>query len=173
MSTLVPIQKPALTPAQFGALPTFRPSSNGSPTSPTSKPAAPTKTMSQEFSAFAGLHEFRGAAHHHPRARHRLAQRPRSPPARRHQHPAQTLGAVLAVRLSLRAQRRRRQSGRRRQAADGQRQRRQHAGARRRARPASCSMRRPRTRSRASAIAPSWPPCSITASAARSSAGCA
>ena len=39
-------------------------------------------------------------------------------------------------------------------------------------RPASCSMHLPRTRSRACAIAPFWPPCSIMASAARSSAGC-
>ena len=34
------------------------------------------------------------------------------------QHPPQALGSVLAVRLSVRAQRRRRQSGRRREAAD-------------------------------------------------------
>ena len=37
---------------------------------------------------------------------------------------------------------------------------------------ASCLMRRPRIRSRACAIAPSWPPCSITVSAARNFAGC-
>jgi group II intron reverse transcriptase/maturase len=36
------------------------------------------------------------------------------------QHPAQALGAVFPVRLSLRAQRRVRQSGRRREAADGE-----------------------------------------------------
>jgi hypothetical protein len=50
----------------------------------------------------------------------------------RGQHSAQALGAFLALRLSLRTQRRHRQSGGRSETADGQWERRQHAGTRRR-----------------------------------------
>jgi hypothetical protein len=75
-----------------------------------------------EFSAFAGLRgpaELRTVTRAHVIAwRKDLEARGLSPS----QHPAQPFGAVLTVRLSLRARRRVRQSRRRREAADGQRQ---------------------------------------------------
>jgi hypothetical protein len=74
---------------------------------------------------FAGLHE---ATFHRPVAYYLLAQGHGKTRSGAGQHSAQALGAVLAVRLSLRTQRCHRQSGGRSETANGQRERRQHAG---------------------------------------------
>ena len=116
------VGKRALTPAQFGDLADVPPEIEWLANITNPKTRRAYKIDVSEFSAFTGLRRSRGAAHRHPRPRHRLAQGPRGARLVARQHPAQALGAVLAVRLSLRAQRGRRQSGRRRQAADGERQ---------------------------------------------------
>ena len=120
-----------LTPAQFGELADVPPELEWLANITNAKTRRAYKNDVSEFSAFTGLRqpaELRTITRAHVIAwRKDLEARALAPV----QHPAQALGAVVAVRLSLRAQRRRRQSGRRRQAADGQRQRRQHAGARR------------------------------------------
>ena len=63
--------------------------------------------MSRNSSPSPGCTDHCGAAHRHARACHRLAQGYGGPRAGAVQHPPQALGAVFAVRLSLRAQCRR------------------------------------------------------------------
>ena len=87
--------------------PMFRPSWNGSPTSPMRKPAAPTRSMLRNSSPSPVCKDPAQLRTVDARPCDRLAQGYGIPRAGAGQHPPQALGAVLAVRLSLRAQRRR------------------------------------------------------------------
>ena len=84
---------------------------------------------------FHAVHRHRPAGripHRDPGACHRLARRPRTARTLGGSHdPAPPGGAVVAVRVSLREERRHPQSGQRRQAPEGRERRRQDAGDRR------------------------------------------
>jgi hypothetical protein len=121
-NTVSLVRKRALTPAQDGDLAEVPPELEWLANITNPKTRRAYKIDVSEFSAFAGL---RGPTELRTVTRaHVIAWRkdPRGPRAVAIQHPAQALGSVFPVRLPVRAQRGVRQSRRRRQAANGQRQ---------------------------------------------------
>ena len=116
------VRKRALTPAQYGDLADVPPELEWLANITNKKTRRAYKIDVERILRLRRPDGTRAAAHRDPRPRHRLAQGSGGPRAVAGQHPPQALGPVVAVRLSVRAQRRRRQSRGRRQAADGQRQ---------------------------------------------------
>ena len=102
--------------------------------------------------------------------RHRLARRADRARAGRQHHPAPARLAGLAVRISVRQERRDPQPGQRRRAAEDGERRRQDAGDRRSPGPRAAGGPCGRHASRASAIAPSSRPCCSTRCGARNCA---
>src|SRR5260370_37489947 len=132
---LVPLKKHGLTPAQFEQLADVPPEEEWLANITNLKTRRAYKgrcTGVYRVYRFAGLHE---ATFRRPVAYYFLAQGHGKTRSGAGHHSAQALGAVLALRLSLRTQRCHRQSGGRSETANGQRERRQHAAARRRAGP--------------------------------------
>ena len=122
MSDLVPAKPRSLTRAQYGQLADVPPELEWLANITNAKTRRAYKNDVAEFSAFTGLREpaeLRTVTRSHVIAWRKDLE---SRGLRRYQHPAETLGVVVAVRLSLRTERRRRQSGGRRQAADVQQQ---------------------------------------------------
>jgi integrase/recombinase XerD len=120
LKDLVAVEKSALTPAQFVQLAEVPPELEWLANITNPKTRRAYRNDVSEFSAFAGL---RGPAELRTVTRAHVIAWRKDLEARWSvtiQHPAQALGAVFPVRLSLRAQRRVRQSGRRREAADGE-----------------------------------------------------
>ena len=124
----------------------------------------------KDFMRFAGIRPAGGISHRDARASDRLARRAAPARPRRRDDPAPAGLAGLAVRISLREERRHPQPGQRRRAAEDRKRRRQDAGDRRSsgARPARRADRT--TRSRAGATAPFCRRCCSTRCGARSCA---
>ena len=120
---LVPLKKQSLTRAQFEQLADVPPEEEWLANITNVKTRRAYKNDVREFIALHGaarLEELRTVTRAHVIAWRKDLERRDLSRCRRH-HPPQALGALLAVRLPLRAQRSRRQSRRRRQAAAVQR----------------------------------------------------